>query len=182
MMYSVKQVAEMLQVGDDHVKRLVDAGELDAVDVSLSRNKTKRLRIPEDALRQFLERRRVHVPVPRTRRRSQPKPRPIIDYFAVPDPQEKGRRRLKISEVAEYLSITEDHVRQLIAYGHLSAVNIGGTSQQNRYRVPEKDLFDFIERSRNEPKHRRAARLRGPDFLENLKTPEGLPETQHPRS
>ncbi len=70
--------------------------------------------------------------------------------------------------MAEYLGVTEDHVRQLIAYGHLTAVNVGGTGKENRYRIAEKELYAFVERSRNEPKSRRAARLRGPDFLDNL--------------
>ena len=176
MMYTVKQVAEMLQVGVALVKQFVDCGELDAIDVSLKRGKKKRLRIPEDALRQFLGRRRVHVPAPRGRGRSrrQTRPHAVIDYFALPNLEENGRRRLKVSDVAEYLGITEDHVRQLIAYGHLTAVNVGGTSTENRYRIAEKELFAFIERSRNEPKHVRAGRLRGPDFLDNL---EGRPES-----
>jgi excisionase family DNA binding protein len=170
MMYTIKQVAEMLQVGPGHITDFVNSGELDAIDVSLKRGKKKRLRIPEDSLRQFLERRRVYVPPPRSRGRSaqRPRPRDYIDYFAVQAPEEKGRRRLKISDVAEYLGITEDHVRQLIAYGHLTTVNVGGTARHNRYRIAEKDLFAFVERSRNEPKHERAARLRGPDFLDNL--------------
>ena len=68
MMYSVKQVAEMLQVGVGHVGEWVRRGELDAIDVSLTRTgKKMRLRIPEDALRQFLERRRVNVPPPARR-------------------------------------------------------------------------------------------------------------------
>ena len=65
MMYSVKQVAEMLQVGKGIVCRWVGSGELDAVDVSLKRGKKRRLRIPDDSLRQFLERRRICVPPPR---------------------------------------------------------------------------------------------------------------------
>ncbi len=167
MMYSVKQVAEMLRVGIRVVTSFVDSGELDAVDVSLRRGKKRRLRIPEDALRQFLERRRVYVPPPLARGR-RPRPRKVIDFFAPLKLEEGGRRRLKISDVAEYLGVTEDHVRQLIAYGHLTAVNVGGTGKENRYRIAEKELYAFVERSRNEPKSRRAARLRGPDFLDNL--------------
>lgn len=168
MMYTVKQVAEMLQVGADLIKSFVDSGELDAIDVSLTRGKKRRLRIPDDALEKFLERRRVHVPPPRGRGRRRTRPREVIDYFAPPKLEEGGRRRLKISDVAEHLGVKQDYVRQLIAYGHLTAVNVGGTSRCNRYRIVEKELFAFIERSRNEPKHRRAARLRGPDFLDNL--------------
>jgi len=95
-------------------------------------------------------------------------PRTGIDFFAPKPLEENGRRRLTISDVAEYLGITADHVRQLIAYGHLTAVNVGGTSKENRYRIAEKELFVFIERSRAEPKHQRAARLRGSDFLDDL--------------
>ena len=167
MMYTVKQVAEMLQIGAGLVKRFVDSGELDAIDISLRRGKKRRLRIPEDALRHFLERRRIYVPPPRVRGR-RPKPREVIDYFAPLEPEENGRRRLKVSDVAEYLGVKEDHVRQLIAYGHLTAVNVGGTGSENRYRIAEKELYAFVERSRNEPRNRRAARLRGPDFLDNL--------------
>lgn len=167
-MYSVQQVTEMLQVGTDLVRRFIDSGELDAIDISSKRGERKRLRIPEDSLLQFLERRRVHVPPPRGRTRRQPKPKRVIDYFSPPKLEETGRRRLKISDVAEYLGVKEDHVRQLIAYGHLTAVNVGGTATNNRYRIVEKELFAFIERSRNEPKQRRAARLRGPDFLNTL--------------
>ncbi len=167
MMYTAKQVAELLQVGVDIVKRFVDSGELDAIDVSLRRGKKRRLRIPEDALRKFLERRRVYVPPPRGRGH-RPKPREVIDFFAPLEPEENGRRRLKVSDVAEYLGVKEDYVRQLIAYGHLTAVNVGGTGRENRYRVVEKELYAFVERSRNEPKWQRAARLRGPDFLDNL--------------
>jgi excisionase family DNA binding protein len=169
MMYSVKQVAEMLQVGKGIVWRWVGSGELDAVDVSLTRGKKRRLRIPDDSLRQFLERRRVCVPPPRRpTRHYRPRPRAVIDYFAPLKLEENGRRRLKTSDVAEYLGITDDHVRQLIAYGHLTAVNCGGWPGENRYRIAEKELFAFIEQSRNEPKARRAARLRGADFLDNL--------------
>lgn len=167
-MYSVRQVADMLQVGPAIVAEFVDSGELDAIDVSLKRGKKRRLRIPEDALRNFLERRRVYVPPPRSRSRAKPRPREVIDFFAVSEPQENGRRRLKVSDVAELLGITDDHVRQLIAYGHLTAVNVGGTGSENRYRISEKELFAFIERSQNESKLRRNARLRGPDFLDKL--------------
>jgi len=143
--------------------------------VSFRRGKRKRLRIPDDALRNFLDRRRVYVPPPRGRgRRSyKPRPREVIDYFALPKLEEGGRRRLKVSDVVEYLGIKEDHVRQLIAYGHLTAVNVGGTGKENRYRIVEKELFAFIERCRNEPPCSRAARLRGPDFLSNLDSGQG---------
>jgi excisionase family DNA binding protein len=167
MMYTIKQVAELLQVGKNLVAQFVESGELDAVDVSLNRGTRKRLRIPDDALQRFLDRRRVHVLPSRGRGRRQPRPRDVIDYFA-PSRLEAGRRRLKISEVAEYLGITVDHVRQLIAYGHLAAINVGGTGMCNRYRVAEKELVAFIERSKNEPKHSRSARLRGPDFLDTF--------------
>lgn len=168
VMYSVRQVAEMLQVGTAIVAEFVNSGELDAIDVSLTRGKKRRLRIPEEALRNFLKRRRVYVPPPRSRSAKKPGPRQVIDFFAVSEPEENGRRRLKVSDVSELLGITEDHVRQLIAYGHLTVVNVGGTTTENRYRISEKELFAFIERSRNEPKHRRMARLRGPDFLDKL--------------
>ncbi len=65
MMHSVKQVAQMLQVGTGLVTEFVNSGELDAIIVSLTRGKQKRLCIPDDALRQFLERRRVCVTPPR---------------------------------------------------------------------------------------------------------------------
>jgi excisionase family DNA binding protein len=168
MMYSVKQVAEMLQVGPSLIAEFVDSGELDAIDVSLTRGKKRRLRIPEDALRNFLDRRRVYVSPPRSRSARKPPPYRVIDFFKVSEPEENGRRRLKVSDVAELLGVTEDHVRQLIAYGHLTAVNVGGTARENRYRIAEKELFALIARSRNEPKHQRMARLRGPDFLETL--------------
>lgn len=168
MMYSVKQVAEMLQVGRATVAKFVNSGELDAIDVSLKHGKKRRLRIPDDALRSFLERRRVFVPPPRGRSTRRVRPREVIDFYGPLQIDEGGRRRLKISDVAEYLGITQDHVRQLIAYGHLTAVNVGGTGRENRYRIVEKELFEFVERSRNEPKSQRAARLRGPDFLDNL--------------
>lgn len=171
MMYTVQQVAEILQVGAGLVRQFIISGELDAIDVSLKRGSKKRLRIPDDALRLFLDCRRVCVPPPRGRTGRRPKPRQVIDYFAVPKLEKCGLRRLKISDVAEYLGIKEDHVRQLIAYGHLVAVNVGGTSTENRYRIVEKELFAFIERSRQEPKHQRVARLRGPDFLDNLDQP-----------
>ncbi len=167
MMHTAKQVAEFLQVGVDAVKCFVDKGELDAIDVSLRRGKKRRLRIPEDSLRKFLERRRVYAPPPRGRGHRY-KPPDVIDCFAPVEPQENGRRRLKVSDVAEYLGVKEDYVRQLVAYGHLAAVNVGGTGRENHYRISEKELYAFVERSRNEPKSRRAARLRGPDFLDNL--------------
>jgi excisionase family DNA binding protein len=71
MVYTVKQVAEMLQMGTDIVTHFVDSGELDAIDVSARRGGRRRLRIPKDALRLFLERRRVHVP-PLRKPRGQP--------------------------------------------------------------------------------------------------------------
>lgn len=173
MMYTIKQVAEMLQVASVTVVDFVDSGELTAVDVSLRRGKKRRLRVPADALEKFLERRHMYVEPPRSRNRRlrHSQPREIIDYFKFQEPEKNGRRRIKISQVAEYLGITDDHVRQLIAYGHLTSVNVGGTSRENRYRIAEKDLYAFVERSRQEPKNQRAARLRGPDFLDKL--PEG---------
>ena len=39
MMYFVKQVADMLQVGIGLVKGFVDSGQLNAIDVSLKRGK-----------------------------------------------------------------------------------------------------------------------------------------------
>lgn len=178
MMYTVKQLAEMLQVGVETINRFVDSGELDAIDVSLRRGKKRRLRIAEDSLRQFLERRRVHVPPPRSRRGRQAKPRRVIDYFALPNPEEGGRRRFKISDVAEYLGIKPDHVRQLIAYGHLRAINMGGNARGCRYRINEKDLLDFIKESKNEPKSERRARLRGPDFLDAFDESKPLPRDE----
>jgi excisionase family DNA binding protein len=171
MMYTVKQVAEILQVGAGLVRQFIISGELDAIDVSLKRGSKRRLRIPEDALRLFLDCRRVCVLPPRGWTARRPKPRQVIDYFAVPKLEACGRRRLKISDVAEYLGIKEDHIRQLIAHGHLVAVNVGGTTTENRYRIVEKELFAFIERSRQEPHNQRVARLRGPDFLDNLDQP-----------
>ena len=94
------------------------------------------------------------MPPPLARGR-RPRPRKVIDFFALAEAGGGGRRRLKISDVAEYLGVTEDHVRQLIAYGHLTAVNVGGTGKENRYRIAEKELYAFVERSRNEPKSRR---------------------------
>lgn len=175
MMYTVKQVAEMLQVGVDAINQFVDTGELDAIDVSIRRGKKRRLRIPEDSLRHFFDRRRVHVPPPRTRRGRQSKPRQVVDYFALPNSEENGRRRFKVSDVAEYLGIKPDHVRQLIAYGHLRAINMGGNAKTCRYRISEKDLFEYIERSKNEPKGQRRSRLRGPDFLDNFDENKPLP-------
>ena len=67
MMYSVKQIAELLQVGIGVVKCYVGSGELDAIDVSVKKEKKKRLRVPEDALRQFLDHRRIYVCPPRSR-------------------------------------------------------------------------------------------------------------------
>jgi excisionase family DNA binding protein len=167
-MHTVKQVAELLQMRTTLVSRFTESGELDAIEVSFNPGKRRTLRIPEDALRQFLERRRVHVPPPRSRSFRRHRPHEVIDYFAPLKLEEGGRRRLTVADVAEYLGVKEDHVRQLIAYGHLTAVNVGGTGMVNRYRIVEKELFAFIERSRNEPKHVRSARLRGPDFLDNL--------------
>ena len=68
---------------------------------SLRRGKKRRLRIPDDGLRQFLERRRVYWPSPRDRTQRQNKPREDIDFFAVPKLKEDGQRRLKFCEVAE---------------------------------------------------------------------------------
>lgn len=105
------------------------------------------------------------MPPPSTRGRRSP-PRQVIDYFAPLEPEEDGRRRLKVSDVAEYLGVKDDYIRQLIAYGHLAAMNIGGAGRKNRYRISEKELHAFIERSRTKPTWRRAAPLR--NFLDNL--------------
>jgi excisionase family DNA binding protein len=151
----------------------VDSGDLDAIDVSVRRGKKRRLRIPEDALRKFLERRRVYVEPPRSRVR-QHKPRQVIDYFGPLEPEENGRRRLKVSEVAEYLGVKEDYVRALIAYGHLAAMNIGGPGRKNRYRICEKELYAFVERSRNKPRPRQEP-IRA--FLDKLdKQQTGIPK------
>lgn len=149
-MLTVKQVAEFLNVSMGQVTQLIDSGELVAIDVSLTASARRRLRVPQDALREFLERRRILPPAPPRRSRTFTPPKQVVDYFAKPPLEQYGRRRLTIGEVAEYLGLSEDAVRQLIAYGHLTAINAGGPSRNNRYRIPEKDLFAFIERCRHQ--------------------------------
>jgi excisionase family DNA binding protein len=149
MMYSKKQVADLLQVSPGTVARFVSSGELGAIDVSLRQGKKRRLRIPEDALSQFLERRLVHASPPRFRNRKRNRQQEVIDFFGPLKLAENGRRRFTITKVAEYLGITEGDVHQLIANGHLTAINGGGTSRENRRRIVEKELFVFVERRRN---------------------------------
>ena len=166
MMYTAKQVAEMLQVGVDVVKCFVDSGELDAIDVSSEERKEEEAPHPRRRATQVPGAKAgLRAPAAQSRAHRH-KPRQVIDYFAPLEPEENGRRRLKVSDVAEYLGVKEDYVRQLIAYGHLAAMNVGGAGRKNSYRISEKELYAFVERSRNKPKSRRAAPLR--DFLDNL--------------
>lgn len=168
MMYTVKEVAKQLKVSTSTVTHFVDSGQLDAIDVSKDRGRHRSLRIPEDALRQFLERRRVFVPPPRARRGHQPRPRQVIDFFAQLDVVEGGKRRLKISEAADYMGVKPDRIRSWIAYGHLRAINMGGTGKENRYRILEEDLHAFIERLKAEPRHLRNSHIRVDEVLQSL--------------
>jgi hypothetical protein len=45
-------------------------------------------------------------------------------------------------------------------------MNVGDAGRKNRYRISEKELHAFVERSRTKPTWRRAAPLR--NFLDNL--------------
>ena len=49
----------------------------------------------------------------------------------------------KISEVAEKLGCTTDHVYRMIKYGNLDAFKVGGRAN---LRVPDYALDDFLER------------------------------------
>jgi len=57
-MYSIKEVAGMLAVGRDTVKRWIDNGSLEAVKLPKAGGKGRNTtwRIPESSLKRFLER------------------------------------------------------------------------------------------------------------------------------
>lgn len=56
-----------------------------------------------------------------------------------------GRRALYVAEVAEKLSVTEQHVRDLIEGGELQAVNVGDDSRKF-WRIPTEAYEHFLKR------------------------------------
>lgn len=69
MYLTTKQVAERLAMNPCEVRALIRLGELNAIDVSISRKRTPRYRVSEEELDRFQRRRNVTVaPVIRRRR------------------------------------------------------------------------------------------------------------------
>lgn len=50
---------------------------------------------------------------------------------------------LTIPQVAEHLQISVTMVRNLIAAGHLAAINVGAGAMRNRWRVSQESLRAF---------------------------------------
>jgi excisionase family DNA binding protein len=73
-------VAAKLSIGIDQVVRLIRAGKLEAVDVSISGRKP-RWRISERSLTAFLEQRKSTPPVPASRKQRPSRPKDVIEFF-----------------------------------------------------------------------------------------------------
>jgi len=57
-----------------------------------------------------------------------------------------GRSSLYVSEVAEKLRITEQHVRNLIDGGKLLAINVG-TNERKFWRIPVEEFERFLKKN-----------------------------------
>ena len=57
-----------------------------------------------------------------------------------------GRTTLYVSEVAEKLRITEQHVRNLIDEGKLLAINVG-TNERKFWRIPVEEYDRFLKKN-----------------------------------
>lgn len=66
-----------------------------------------------------------------------------LDFGAL---QFAGRSTLYVSEVAEKLRITEQHVRNLIDEGKLRAVNVG-TNDRKFWRIPMEEYERFLKKN-----------------------------------
>jgi len=55
-----------------------------------------------------------------------------------------GRKMLYVSEVAQRLEVTDQHVLDLIDEGQIGAVNIGG-GQRKFWRVPATEFEKFLK-------------------------------------
>lgn len=73
-------VAAKLAVGIDQVVRLIRAGKLEAIDVSVNRRKP-RWRISDRSLTAFLEQRTATPPVPTSRKPRLSRPPGFIEFF-----------------------------------------------------------------------------------------------------
>lgn len=62
-----------------------------------------------------------------------------------------GKRTvLYVSEVAEKIGVTEQHVIDLIEEGQLGAVNVGGTINGRKYwRIPVAEYEKFLKQRQN---------------------------------
>ena len=61
---------------------------------------------------------------------------------------DQKRKSLYVSEVAEGLEMTEQHVRDLIEEGKLGAVNIGNGSRKF-WRIPVAEYEKFLKQRQN---------------------------------
>ena len=81
--YSTRQIARMLYVSDDKIRAWILVHELKAFDLSTSKGRKPRWRIPQEALDEFLARRASdvgHVPEQTVRRKKYEKG-DGADYF-----------------------------------------------------------------------------------------------------
>lgn len=59
-----------------------------------------------------------------------------------------GRSSLYVSEVAEKLSVTEQHVLDLLEEGQIGGINVGGGSR-NFWRIPVPEYEKFLKKRSN---------------------------------
>lgn len=64
-----------------------------------------------------------------------------------PAPLPPVDRPLRVTEVAERLAVSRQHVRDLIKSGALRAIRLSG-NPRSEYRVPESALAEFLDRAR----------------------------------
>ena len=60
----------------------------------------------------------------------------------------KGRTVLYVSEVAEKLDVTEQHVLNLIEEGKLAALNVGATTGRKFWRIPVESWEKYLRENR----------------------------------
>ena len=57
-----------------------------------------------------------------------------------------GRSVLNVRECADKLSVTDQHIKNLIEEGELGAINAAGPGERKLYRVPAAEWAKFLSR------------------------------------
>ncbi len=87
----------------------------------------------------------LHTITSASRNNSQPLEDPPLPNLAAKFP---GRSTLYVHEVAQLLSVTTQHITNVIEEGKLHAINVG-TSSRKFWRIPLESLAEFISKRHN---------------------------------